>query len=45
VKAIAKLPNFRYDLKMLNEGERSFDVHGAGIAAGERGQGICSVCI
>ena len=23
VKAIAKLPNFRYDLKMLNEGERS----------------------
>jgi lipoprotein-anchoring transpeptidase ErfK/SrfK len=23
VKAIAKLPNFRYDLEMLNEGERS----------------------
>jgi hypothetical protein len=23
VKAIGKLPNFRYDLKMLNEGERS----------------------
>jgi lipoprotein-anchoring transpeptidase ErfK/SrfK len=23
VKAIAKLPNFRYDLRMLNEGERS----------------------
>ena len=27
VKGIAKLPNFRYDLKMLNEGERSSTFH------------------
>jgi len=27
VQAIAKLPNFRYDLKMLNHGERSSNFH------------------
>jgi len=27
VKAISKLPNFRYDLKMLQEGERSSNFH------------------
>jgi lipoprotein-anchoring transpeptidase ErfK/SrfK len=27
VRAIAKMPNFRYDLKMLNEGERSSHFH------------------
>lgn len=27
VKGVAKMPNFRYDKKMLNEGERSSDFH------------------